>query len=91
MRDAACADSPCFDGCVYIQEQSVYTGRVSKHLVEIDDRTLKKARAELQTATIKETVNEALRRAGGSRGRRVERALDTLARAPLADRDEAWR
>jgi len=64
---------------------------MSKHLVEIDDRILRTARAELRTATIKETVNEALRRAGGSRGPRVKRKLDILARAHLADRSEAWR
>ncbi|TMF13683.1 MAG: hypothetical protein E6I33_10995 [Chloroflexi bacterium] len=64
---------------------------MSKHLVEIDDKTLSKARAELRTTTIKDTVHEALRRAGGSRSRRTERALDVLARADLADRGDAWR
>jgi Arc/MetJ family transcription regulator len=63
---------------------------MSKHLVEIDDGILKTARAELQTTTIKETVNEALRRAGGSRGRRANKALNTLGRARLADREQAW-
>lgn len=64
---------------------------MSKHLVDIDDRILGAAKAELGTATIKETVNEALRRATVTRDAQVQRALDTLARAVLADRDEAWR
>ena len=64
---------------------------MSKHLVDIDDRILGTARAELKTATIKETVNEALRLASGSRNPRVRQSLDILSRARLADRDEAWR
>jgi Arc/MetJ family transcription regulator len=64
---------------------------MSKHLVDIDDKVLGKARAELGTGTIKETVNEALRRASGTRTRFVRQSLDTLAKATLADRDEAWR
>jgi Arc/MetJ family transcription regulator len=64
---------------------------VSKHLVDIDEKALRTAQAELRTATIKETVNEALRRAGAGRDQRVERALDVLTRVQLRDRDEAWR
>lgn len=71
--------------------RAIYTASVSKHLVDIDDAALRDARAELRTATIKETVNEALRRAGASRQRRVERALDLLADAALLDREQAWR
>jgi Arc/MetJ family transcription regulator len=59
--------------------------------VDIDDRVLGKARAELGTGTIKETVNEALRRASESQSRLIRQSLDTLAKARLADRDEAWR
>jgi Arc/MetJ family transcription regulator len=64
---------------------------MAKHLVEIDEKALAAARAELGTATIKETVNEALRRSGRGRDARVRRALDALSAAKLADRDEAWR
>jgi len=64
---------------------------VGKHLVDIDDEALLAARAELKTETIKDTVNEALRRAGATRRPRVTRALDLLASAELAEREEAWR
>ena len=64
---------------------------MAKHLVEIDEETLEAARAELGTGTIKDTVNEALRRATSMRARRVAAALDVLASAQLDDRAEAWR
>ncbi len=73
----------CF-GCVY-------TEVMSKHLVDIDDDTLGAARAELGTTTLKDTVNEALRRAASTRDDRVSRALDRLARADLSDRQDVWR
>jgi Arc/MetJ family transcription regulator len=63
---------------------------VTKRLVDIDDDTLGAARAELGTATLKDTVNEALRLAAASRNGRVARALDALAGAEL-DREAAWR
>ena len=69
----------------------IYTRRVSKHLVDIDEAALSSARAELGTATIKDTVNEALRIAAAQRDPRVAEALEVLAHADLADRDEAWR
>jgi Arc/MetJ family transcription regulator len=40
----------------------MYTHAVTKHLVDIDDAALASAQAELGTATMKDTVNEALRR-----------------------------
>jgi Arc/MetJ family transcription regulator len=64
---------------------------VSKRLVDIDDDALTAARAQLGTGTIKDTVNEALRLAGGRRERDVAQALDLLGGMNLADRDEAWR
>jgi len=64
---------------------------VAKHLVDLDENTLAAARAELGTTTIKDTVNEALRRATSRRGRRVAAALDILSGACLDDRAEAWR
>ena len=39
---------------------------VAKHLVDIDETALAAAQAELGTATMKETVNEALRRLYGA-------------------------
>ena len=64
---------------------------MSKHLVDIDEEILRAAQAELRTQTIRDTVNEALRRATTGRDRRVGKALDRLATARLEDRDEAWR
>ena len=69
----------------------VYTDCMAKHLVDIDDDALSAARAQLGTETIKETVNQALRRAGQARSKTVTAALDRLARADLAPRDDAWR
>lgn len=59
--------------------------------MDIDDDTLGAARAELGTATLKDTVNEALRQAASTRDKRVSRALDRLAGADLGDREDAWR
>ncbi len=64
---------------------------MSKHLVDLDEDALGAARAELGTTTIKDTVNEALRRASKQRRPRVVIALDTLAAAELDDRADAWR
>jgi len=54
-------------------------------------RALAAARAELGTKTLKDTVNEALRRVAPNRQHRVARAFDTLSKAKLRDRSEAWR
>jgi Arc/MetJ family transcription regulator len=64
---------------------------VTKHLIDVDDDTLGAARAELGTATLKDTVNEALRLAAAPRDERVARSLDLLAGADLGDREDAWR
>lgn len=64
---------------------------MAKHLIDIDEDALRAARAELGTQTIKETVNRALRHAGGGDRAQVKRALDRLARARLAARENAWR
>jgi Arc/MetJ family transcription regulator len=64
---------------------------MSKRLVDIDEKALAAAKAELGTRTLKDTVNEALRRVAPTHDRRVRRALDTLARARLQDRSAAWR
>lgn len=64
---------------------------MAKHLVDIDEDALRAARAELGTQTIKETVNRALRRAGGGDRALVTRSLDRLARAKLTAREDAWR
>jgi Arc/MetJ family transcription regulator len=64
---------------------------VAKHLIDLDEAALSAARAELHTATIRETVNEALRRAASRRSRRVTASLDLLAEFDLDDRAGAWR
>jgi Arc/MetJ family transcription regulator len=64
---------------------------MAKHLVDIDDEALGAAKAQLGTETIKETVNEALRRASRGRSKTVARAIDVLANAKLDDRERAWR
>ncbi len=64
---------------------------MAKHLIDLDEETLGAARAELGTTTIKDTVNEALRRATSQRERRIAAALDVLADARLDDRAQAWR
>ncbi len=64
---------------------------MAKHLVDLDDVALSAARAELGTTTIKDTVNEALRRATAERSERIRNALDVLAAAELDDREDAWR
>lgn len=64
---------------------------MSKHLIDLDEDALRAARAELGTTTIKDTVNEALRRATEQRRPQVGAALDILGAADLSDRADAWR
>lgn len=64
---------------------------MAKHLVDIDDEALAAAQAELGTATMKDTVNEALRRTGATRKARVHKALDRLGRRHYPPRDDPWR
>ena len=70
----------------------VYTVAM-KHLVDIDDDVLEAARRRLGTATMKDTVNTALRLAADEADQRsnVSEALDTLASFEFADREQAWR
>jgi Arc/MetJ family transcription regulator len=64
---------------------------MTKRLVDVDDDALQAARSELGTTTIKDTINEALRRAATARGRDVDAAISVLAGARLHDRADAWR
>jgi hypothetical protein len=64
---------------------------MAKHLVDIDEQALRSARTQLGAETIKETVNRALRLAGGDRDSQVKSRLDALAQADLAPREQAWR
>jgi Arc/MetJ family transcription regulator len=75
----------------YTNVRSYILSDVTKHLIDIDDSTLGAARAELGTKTLKDTVNEALRRVASPRDNRVANALDTLARADFGNREDAWR
>jgi Arc/MetJ family transcription regulator len=69
----------------------IYCGGMAKHLVDIDEQALRDARIRLGADTIKETVNRALRLAGGDRETAVKRRIDALAHADLAPREQAWR
>lgn len=62
-----------------------------KHLVDIDEAALTAAQAELGTTSMKDTVNEALRRASMRRSDRVQKALDRLGQRRLPPREDAWR
>ncbi len=64
---------------------------MTKHLIDIDEAILTAAQAELGTATMKDTVHEALRRTTASRSTRVKKALDRLGRLQLEPRENAWR
>ncbi len=64
---------------------------MTKRLIDIDDVVLNAARVRLGTKTMKETVNEALRRAVEDRSAAVIKSLDLLARAGLSPREDAWR
>jgi len=64
---------------------------VAKHLVDIDEDALAAAQAELGTVSMKDTVNEALRRASLGRSRRVTDALERLGRRVRPGREDAWR
>lgn len=59
--------------------------------MDIDEEALTAARAKFGCATIKETVNRALRQAGEDHRRKLKLRLDSLADADLADREQAWR
>lgn len=69
----------------------VYTGEVTKRLIDVDDMALAAARARLGTQTIKDTVNQALRAAADERSEQLDEALSVLADADLEDRAAAWR
>ncbi len=65
---------------------------MSKHLVDLDEEALSAARGKLQTTTIKDTVNKALRNVGADHADTIDTALDVLANADLdQDREAAWR
>jgi Arc/MetJ family transcription regulator len=64
---------------------------MAKHLINLDELALGAACAELATSTIKDTVNEALRRAAHGRRDKIDADLDVLARAEFDDGEQAWR
>ncbi len=91
MRTLCCAQPSDVAKTRLYEVYLVYTARMTKHLVDIDEDRLGAARAELGTTTIKATVNEALRLATSERKRRVAAALDVLADVAQDDRADAWR
>ncbi|MEZ5382414.1 MAG: hypothetical protein R2754_11560 [Microthrixaceae bacterium] len=64
---------------------------MTKRLIDVDDDALGAARAELGTTTIKDTVNEALKRSSADRKKRIADSLSLLATAELDGRDDGWR
>lgn len=64
-----------------------------KHLVDVDDDVLERAKRHLGTPTIKATINAALRLAveGSSAHDDLAVALATLASVEFEDRSAAWR
>ncbi|MEP6814627.1 MAG: hypothetical protein ABI873_03640 [Marmoricola sp.] len=64
-----------------------------KHLVDVDDDALERAKRHLGTPTIKATVNAALRLAAGSSAAddELDAALETLASLEFEDRSAPWR
>lgn len=63
---------------------------MAKHPVDLDKGAFREARTALDTNTIRDTVNQALRRATSRRERAVSDAIDTLAKAKLTDSADAW-
>jgi Arc/MetJ family transcription regulator len=78
---------------VYLMACARYTDGM-KHLVDVDETLLAQARATLGTNTIKDTVNEALRRAADRKRAELDAAMDELAdlvrTLPVQDRASAW-
>jgi len=64
---------------------------MTKRLIDVDDDALDLARAQLGTATIKDTVNLALRQVAEARTAELSNAIGVLAEAEFADRTAAWR
>jgi hypothetical protein len=64
---------------------------MGKHLVDIDEIALHRARAHLRTGTIRATVNEALRRIAEEERAELDDALAVLGALPAVDREDAWR
>lgn len=83
--------SACVRGGVYTSSPGYIVVLMAKHLVDIDDDALNAARAELGTESIKDTVNQALRRAARERPKVVRKSLDVLGRVELDRREDAWR
>jgi Arc/MetJ family transcription regulator len=69
----------------------IYWDLVAKHLIDIDERALRDAQAQLRARTIKETVNRALGLAADDRAAVLKQRLDALAAAELVPREQAWR
>jgi len=63
---------------------------MTKRLVDIDDELLERAKAELGSDTIKDTVNRALAALSQSRAERIDATLDVLAGMSIFDREDAW-
>jgi Arc/MetJ family transcription regulator len=91
LADGSTASAPRRPRGVYLKGSLIYTHQMTKRLIDVDDDALEAARAELGTRTIKDTVNEALRRVARQRSAELANALTVLAEADLDDRAAAWR
>lgn len=78
--------------CAYIYKGTAdILSFMTKRLIDVDDDALAAARVHLGTATIKDTVNAALREIAADRESELDRALRVLAELRLDDRSVAWR
>lgn len=64
---------------------------MTKRLVEIPDELLVAAQAALGTATMKDTINQALIRSVGEAEHELDKALQFGSTFETASRENAWR
>jgi len=64
---------------------------MTKRLVEIPDELLVAAQAALGTATMKDTINQALIRSVGEAEHELDRALQFASTFDTSDHESAWR
>ena len=78
-------------GRIYMCAGVVYTGFMEKDHNDIDEEGFREARTAPGMNTRRQIVGEALLRASPRREALVAKALDTLAKATISDRADAWR
>jgi Arc/MetJ family transcription regulator len=87
--------SPPAESWYILSSVTVYGGRMTKRLIELDDELLADAQRELHTEGVSDTVRAALRQAAASaaRARQVEWLTDggLESMAAVEQRTAAWR